>query len=106
MSQPSGQPNSPRCSTRGPASGLQFLIRLEPRLPALFSNLAALLERNPENFSLSPGPFWSDVFVGTGLPWRSLVSSALTHGLMLAIVWGVSHVAWLNTYGSEYKKEK
>lgn len=94
MSQPSGQPNSPRCSTGEPAAGLQFLIRLEPRLPALFGNLAALLRHTPDDFSLATAPFWPDVFVGAGLPWRSLMESVLSHGLMLAAIWGLSH-AWL-----------
>ena len=94
MSQPSGQSNSPRCSTGGPPLRLQFEVRLEPRLPALFGNLKALLERPPADFWLSTAPFWPDVFVERGVPWRSLVESALSHGLMLAAVWGLSH-AWL-----------
>ena len=94
MSQPSGQPNSPRCSTGGPALGLQFQIRLEPRLSALFGNLKALLQRPPEDFWLSTAPFWPDVFVERSVPWSSLVESALSHGLMIAAIWGLSH-AWL-----------
>jgi TonB family protein len=94
MSQPSGHPNSPRCSTGEPAPGLQFLIRLEPRLPAIFGNLAVLLRRPPEDFSLATAPFWPDVFVGTGLPWHRLLESALSHALMLAAIWSLSH-AWL-----------
>jgi TonB family protein len=94
MSQPSGQPNSPRCSTGGPPPRLHFQVRLEPRLPALFGNLKALFERPPQDFWLDTAPFWPDVFVERGVPWRSLVESALSHGLMIAAVWGLSH-AWL-----------
>lgn len=95
MSQPPGQPNSPRCSTGGPTPGLQFLIRLEPRLPALLSNLGTLLRPEPAEPMLGGDCFWPDVFTATGLPWRSLAESALSHGLMLAAIWGLSH-AWLN----------
>jgi TonB family protein len=95
MSQPPGQPNSPRCSAGGPAPGLQFLIRLEPRLPALFSNLGALLRPPPPEPMLAGDYFWPDVFIPAGLPWRSLAESALSHGLMLAAIWGLTH-AWLN----------
>src|SRR5690348_3192884 len=94
MSLPSGQPNSPRCSTGGPPPRLHFQVRLEPRLPALFGNLKALFERPPADFWLDSAPFWPDVFVKSGVPWRSLVESALSHGLMIAAVWGLSH-AWL-----------
>src|SRR5690242_3285098 len=94
MSLPSGQPNSPRCSTGGPPPRLHFQVRLEPRLPGFFSNLKALLERPPADFWLDSAPFWPDVFVERGVPWRSLLESALSHGLMLAAVWGLSH-AWL-----------
>ena len=93
MSQPPGQSNPPRCSAGGPPP--QFLIRLEPRLPSFFGNLAALLRRAPNESWLEKGPFWTDVFVGGGMPWRSLVESALTHGLMLAAIWSLSQLAWL-----------
>ena len=95
MSQPPGQPNSPRCNAGGPAPGLQFLIRLEPRLPALLSNLGALLRPAHPEPAAATAPFWPDVFTATGLPWRSLAESALSHGLMLAAIWGLTH-AWLN----------
>lgn len=94
MSLPSGQPNSPRCSTGGPPPRLHFQVRLEPRFPALFANLKALFERPPADFWLETAPFWPDVFVERGVPWRSLLESALSHGLMVAAVWGLSH-AWL-----------
>lgn len=94
MSLPPGQPNSPRCSASGPAP--QFLIRLEPRLTSLFGNLAALLRRTSHEPWLEAGPFWTDVFVGAGLPWRGLLESVLTHGLMVSAIWGLSQAAWLN----------
>jgi len=94
MSLPPGQPNSPRCSAGGPAP--QFLIRLEPRVPSLFGNLAALLRRTPNDPCLEAGPFWTDVFVGAGLPWRGLLESVLTHGVMVAAIWSLSQAAWLN----------
>ena len=74
----------------------QFLIRLEPRFPALFSNLAALLRPTPRESWLKTGPFWPDVFVSTGVPWRSLAESAFTHGAMVAAIWSLSHVLWLD----------
>lgn len=95
MSQPPGQPNSPRCSTGGPAPGLQFLIRLEPRLPALLGNLGTLLRPAPAEPVFAGAPFWPDVFTPTGLPWRSLAESALSHGVMLAAIWGLTQ-AWLS----------
>jgi TonB family protein len=94
MSQPLGQSSDPTPGDDGPTSGLRFLIRLEPRLPALCGNVGALLSPAPADSVLTTAPFWSDVFVGAGLPWRSLLESALSHGLMLAAVWGLSH-AWL-----------
>ena len=95
MSQPPGQPNSPRCSTGEPTPGLQFLIRLEPRLSALLGNLGALMRPAPAEPMLAGASFWPDVFTPTGLPWPSLAESALSHGLMLAVIWGLTH-AWLS----------
>jgi TonB family protein len=94
MSQPLGQSSAPTPGDDGPASGLRFLIRLEPRLPALFSNVAILLRPAPSDSVVATAPFWNDVFVGSGVPWRSLLESALSHGVMLAAIWGLSH-AWL-----------
>ncbi len=94
MSQPLGQSSDPTPGDDGPASNLPFLIRLEPRLPALFGNLTALLRPAPADSTVTTAPFWSDVFVASGLPWRSLLESAISHGLMLAAVWALSH-AWL-----------
>ncbi|MGE5205698.1 MAG: hypothetical protein ACM3PW_08780, partial [Chlamydiota bacterium] len=94
MSQPLGQSSAPTPGDDGPASGLRFLVRLEPRLPALFSNLAVLLRPAPSDSVVATAPFWSDVFVGSGVPWRSLLESALSHGVILAAIWGLSH-AWL-----------
>src|SRR5690242_21630825 len=76
-----------------------LMIRLPPRstlflyttLFRSFGNLKALFERPPQDFWLDTAPFWPDVFVERGVPWRSLVESALSHGLMIAAVWGLSH---------------
>lgn len=89
MSQPPGQPNSPSCSASEP----RFLIRLEPRLPSFLSNVRTLLRRSPESPPATPVLFWPDVFVPTSLPWRSLMESGLSHSLMLAMIWGISHTS-------------
>ncbi|HLK31445.1 MAG TPA: energy transducer TonB, partial [Terriglobales bacterium] len=58
------------------------------------SNVADLFRSVPEPAGVPAAPFWPDVFVATGLPWRSLLQSGLTHGLAVAAIWGLSHV-WL-----------
>ncbi|MGE5726199.1 MAG: TonB family protein [Acidobacteriota bacterium] len=68
---------------------------MEPRLPALLGNLGTLLRPAPAEPMLGGDCFWPDVFTPSGLPWRSLAESALSHGLMLAAIWGLTH-AWLD----------
>lgn len=65
----------------------KFLVELEP----WHRNLAGLLKRQP-NAPLpspsSPGEFWPDVFVASGLPWRRFLDSTVYHLLLVAAFWG------------------
>ena len=75
----------------------QFLVELEPRLPAFFRNLLDLFrarDRVKSSFSFldlnSPrGAFWTDVFVATSLPWRHFAGSALYHAAAIAILFSL-----------------
>ena len=83
----------PAVSVRPPA----LLIELAPASHVFLDNLGdLLLRRQPKLPALTsrPAPFWPDVFVAAGLPWRQLFRSWLFHLFVVVAIWGVS-VTWL-----------
>jgi hypothetical protein len=72
------------------APRLQLLLEFEPAHRVFFRNLAdALLGRQAPGVAVSsrPGTFWNDVFVYSGMPWRSFSESILWHVFVLAVAW-------------------
>jgi len=72
-----------------------FLIRLDPWHRVFFRNLRDLLWRRrqpPLNLSSSPGLFWTDVFVGSRLPWGRFAESAIFHTAVIAVLWSTAQI--------------
>jgi len=75
------------------APRLKLLLELEPAHHVFFRNLAdILLFRSPPPIATTsrPAPFWSDVFVYSGVPWWWLLGSMLWHVLAVVAVWSLS----------------
>src|SRR5712691_11448520 len=75
------------------APRLKLLLELEPAHRVFFRNLAdILLFRSPPPIATTsrPAPFWSDVFVYSGVPWWWLLGSMLWHVLAVVAVWSLS----------------
>lgn len=78
----------PSAQSRG-ASRLRLLLELEPAHRVFFQNLTDLfLFRSPPPIASTsaPAPFWSDVFVYSGVPWWWFVESLLGHMILVAAV--------------------
>src|SRR6266566_427953 len=68
---------------------LRLLLELEPAHRVFFRNLAdvILFRSTPPVATMSrPGPFWHDVFVCSGVPWRWMVGSTLSHMMVIAFM--------------------
>jgi len=68
---------------------LRLLLELEPAHRVFFRNLAdvILFRSTPPVATMSrPGPFWHDVFVCSGVPWRWLLGSTLSHMIVIAFM--------------------
>src|SRR5438552_3542715 len=75
------------------APRLKLLLELEPAHRVFFRNLADIfLFRSPPPIATTsrPAPFWSDVFVYSGVPWWWLLGSMFWHVLAVAAVWSLS----------------
>src|SRR2546427_565247 len=71
------------------APRLRLLLELEPGHRVFFRNLAdvILFRSTPPVATMSrPGPFWHDVFVCSGVPWRWLLGSTLSHMIVIAFM--------------------
>src|SRR3989475_3393223 len=69
------------------APRLRLLLELEPAHRVFFRNVAdvILFRSTPPVATMSrPGPFWHDVFVCSGVPWRWLLGSTLSHMMVIA----------------------
>lgn len=76
-----------------PVPGPVLLVTLPPWHRVFLRNLRDLFwrPRRPPLWVVSqPGPFWSDVFVSTRLPWNRFLQSALGHIVVVAALWGGS----------------
>jgi TonB family protein len=72
-----------------------LLVELEPWHLAFLRNLRDLFSpRLRQDFQIlsSPGRFWSDVFVASGLPWAPFAQSAAFHAAAIAVIWGMSQL--------------
>jgi TonB family protein len=72
---------------------LRLLVELPSRRQGFFANLAELFspgKQAPLDLRSAPAPFWPDVFVARGLPWRRFVESGACHVLLLALIWAGS----------------
>src|SRR5437879_6559141 len=75
--------------TSEPQPALQLLVELTPWRKVFFSNLRDLVlpRRLPRlQMTSAPAPFWPDVFVKRGLPWRRFLESGGYHVLALALL--------------------
>jgi hypothetical protein len=66
---------------------LRLLLELEPAHRVFFRNLADTFlfrSTSPILTTSKPAPFWSDVCVYSGLPWRHLLESMFCHIIVLA----------------------
>src|SRR5262249_32693023 len=69
------------------------VVKLDPWHLVFLHNLRDLVSPGVEQdwpFSSSPGAFWPDVFVGSGLPWKPLGQSAGFHFAAIALIWGIA----------------
>src|SRR5437667_218430 len=71
------------------APRLRLLLELEPAHRVFFRNLADILlfrSISPVATTSRPAPFWRDVFVCSGVPWRWMVGSTLSHMMVIAAI--------------------
>src|SRR5437870_2288182 len=71
------------------APRLRLLLELEPAHRVFFRNFAdvILFRSTPPVATMSrTGPFWHDVFVCSGVPWRWLLGSTLSHMIVIAFM--------------------
>jgi TonB family protein len=76
-----------------------LLVELDPWHVVFLRNLRDLVSRAVEQdyqLSSSPGQFWPDVFLGSGLPWKSLGQSAGLHIAAMVLIWGIAGL-WAQT---------
>src|SRR5713226_7249093 len=79
--------------TESPALALHLLIAPEPWLRNFSQNFGALFRRSETHaarLESAPAPFWPDVFVDRGLPWRRFLQSGAYHILALALLLGMT----------------
>src|SRR5947209_13340278 len=70
------------------APRLRLLLELEPAHRVFFRNLADILlfrSISPVATTSRPAPFWRDVFVCSGVPWRWMMGSTLSHMMVIAV---------------------
>jgi len=78
---------------------LTFLITSQARFRSFFGNFAEVVgfarprEANL-HLEIPSGEFWPDVFVPTGMAWRSLLHSLVYHGIVIAAIGWLSQVPW------------
>jgi TonB family protein len=78
----------------------KFLVELEPRIPAFFSNLGAVLfpgRAAPLWITSKPGVFWPDVFINDKLPWRGLVDSVTGHVLVMTLIFTLTYFGYFGS---------
>jgi len=77
-----------------PEPELRLLVDLEPRGDVFFENVGYFFHK-PRGVRTSspPAPFWSDVFVPTGLPWGRMAESIILQVLVGIAIFTVSN-AW------------
>src|SRR5882672_1343807 len=67
----------------------RLLVELESRPQAFFSNLWDTFfprDLTPLHITSAPAPFWHDVFVKRGLPWRRFLESGGYHAIAIALL--------------------
>jgi TonB family protein len=72
---------------------LCLLVELPSRSSVFFTNVGDLFQSREAlslDLSSAPAPFWPDVFVSRGLPWRRFVESGAYHVLALTLIWAAS----------------
>ena len=80
---------------------LQLLLEVEPAHRVFFRNLVDTLlfrsaPRVPATSRLAP--FWQDVFIDSGVPWRSFAESILWHVVVVVAVWSLNQGPKLQTF--------
>src|SRR3954452_3839236 len=78
----------------------KFLIELEPRIPAFFSNAGAVLfpgRAVPLWIASRPAAFWPDVFINDRLPWRGLVDSVTGHVLVMTLIFTLTYFGYFGS---------
>ena len=77
----------------GVEADLHLLVELPSRTQVFVSNLSDWFrtgEQEALDLRSAPAPFWPDVFVARGLPWRRFVESGACHLLALTLIWAAS----------------
>src|ERR1700726_3857178 len=93
--------------TEPPVAELRLLVEPEPWSRVFAQNLRAFFRR-PEVFNQqstivshqSSLPFWHEVFVDRGLPWRRFLQSGAYHVLALAMIWAGSRLLALQPHSA------
>ncbi len=68
---------------------VRFLVQLEPWGRQFLRNIRDLFSSPGEvEISFAPAEFWTDVFVGSGLPWSKFAQSTIYHVTVIALLWG------------------
>ena len=70
---------------------LRLLVQLEPWAEGFLLNFSDLFRRKIAlELSSTPGAFWPDVFVRSGLPWSKFLQSSICHVAAIALLWGAA----------------
>ena len=68
---------------------VKFLVQLEPWRRQFLRNICDLFSSpSGVEISFAPAEFWTDVFVGSGLPWSKFAQSTIYHVTVIALLWG------------------
>src|SRR5438552_2338302 len=68
---------------------VKFLVQLEPWRRQFLRNICDLFSSpSGVEISFAPAEFWTDVFVGSGLPWSKFAQSTIYHLTVIALLWG------------------
>src|SRR5438034_2139370 len=68
---------------------VKFLVQLEPWRRHFLRNICDLFSSpSGVEISFAPAEFWTDVFVGSGLPWSKFAQSTIYHVTVIALLWG------------------
>jgi TonB family protein len=83
------------CETPPPVPAPRLLVELPSRSGVFLSNLRDIVAPRrlpPLELESAPAPFWHDVFVKRGLPWRAFLDSGACHLIACGLLIGLSRL--------------